>query len=117
MHATLSPGAELVLPWPRDFNALAYVLAGRGGVGPEGRPVSTGQLAVFGPGDSVTLSAASRQDEAGDLEVLLLGGRPIREPVAWQGPFVMNTPAEIVQAFEDFEAGRMGTVPPTAAAR
>jgi hypothetical protein len=117
VHATLSPGAELALPWPRDFNALAYVLAGRGRVGPESRPVSTGQLAVFGPGDSVTLGAAARQDQAGDLEVLLLGGRPIREPVAWQGPFVMNTRAEIAQAFEDFEAGRMGTVPPTTAAR
>ena len=115
VHATISPGAELVLPWPRDFNALAYVLAGRGSVGTEGRPVATGQLAGFGPGDSVTLRAEARQDETPDLEVLVLGGLPIREPVAWHGPFVMNTRAEIVQALADFEAGRMGTVPATRA--
>jgi redox-sensitive bicupin YhaK (pirin superfamily) len=112
VHATLSPGAELVLPWPADFNALAYVLAGNGAVGAERRPVATGQLAVFGPGDTVTLAAADRQDSpTPTLDVLVLGGLPIREPVAWHGPFVMNTDAEIIQAMEDFQAGRMGKVP------
>jgi quercetin 2,3-dioxygenase len=112
VHATLSPGAQLTLPWPRDFNALAYVLGGRGSAGTERRPIATGQLAVFGDGDAFTLAADTNQDgNAPNLEVLLLGGRPIREPVVWYGPFVMNTKAEIVQALEDFEAGRMGTVP------
>jgi quercetin 2,3-dioxygenase len=112
VHATLSPGAQLVVPWPAEFNALAYVLAGNGSVGAEGRPVTTGQLAVFGPGDAVTLAAADRQDSSSpNLDVLVLGGQPIREPVAWQGPFVMNTDAEIIQAMEDFQAGRMGKVP------
>jgi quercetin 2,3-dioxygenase len=112
VHATLSPGAQLTLPWPRDFNALAYVLGGRGSAGTERRPIATGQLAVFGDGDAFTLAADTTQDaNAPNLEVLLLGGRPIREPVVWYGPFVMNTKAEIVQALEDFEAGRMGTVP------
>jgi redox-sensitive bicupin YhaK (pirin superfamily) len=46
------------------------------------------------------------------MEVLLLGGLPIREQVAWYGPFVMNTKAEIVQAIEDYQAGRMGQIPP-----
>ncbi len=114
VHATLSPGAQLVVPWPAAFNALAYVLAGRGTVGSERRPVTTGQLAVFGPGDTLTVAAADRQDEAApNLDVLLLGGRPIGEPVAWHGPFVMNTDAEIIQALEDFQAGRMGQVPAT----
>ena len=45
------------------------------------------------------------------LEVLILGGAPIREPLAWAGPFVMNTKAEVLQAFEDFQAGRMGQIP------
>ena len=110
-HATLSPGAELVLPWPRDFNALAYVLGGRGTVGAEGRPVGTGQLAVFGRGDTMTVRADEHQDRTAALDVLLLGGLPIREPVVAQGPFVMNTRAEIIQAFDDYQAGRLGTIP------
>jgi len=111
-HATLTPGAELTLPWPPGFNALAYVLGGRGTVGTERRPVSTGQLAVFGPGDTVTVHADDHQEQrTPTLDVLLLGGAPIREPVAWHGPFVMNTRQEILDAFADFEAGRMGRVP------
>ena len=112
MHVTLSGGAELSVPWRRDFNALAYVLAGRGRVGPELRPVATGQLAVFGAGDYLTIRADAAQPGPNPrLEVLLLGGQPIREPVAWYGPFVMNTEAEIRQAFEDYQSGRMGTIP------
>jgi len=110
-HASLRPGAELQLPWPSEFNALVYVLAGDGTVGPEQRPVKSGQLAVFGTGDSITVRAAPQQAPTPDLEVLILGGRPIREPVAWQGPFVMNTRSELAQAFEDYQAGRMGTIP------
>jgi len=110
-HASLRPGAELELPWPSEFNALVYVLAGDGTVGPEQRPVKSGQLAVFGTGDSITVRAAPQQAPTPDLEVLILGGRPIREPVAWQGPFVMNTRSELAQAFEDYQAGRMGTIP------
>ena len=98
---------RLSLPWPPEFNALAYVLAGAGTVGTERRPIESGQLVVFGPGDVVTLDGGASQP----LDVLLLGGRPIREPVAAYGPFVMNTRAELVQAVEDFEAGRLGTVP------
>ncbi len=111
VHASVSPGARLELPWPASFNALAYVLAGRGTVGAEERPVWTGQLAVFGPGDVVEVAADARQDQTENLEVLLLGGQPIGEPVVAHGPFVMNTRAEIVQALEDFQAGRMGRLP------
>ncbi len=106
-HVTVSPGARLDISWRPDFNALAYVLAGTGTVGSERRPVATGQLAVFGDGDALTIDGTGRQP----LEVLLLGGRPIREPVAAYGPFVMNTRAELAQAVEDFNAGRLGTVP------
>jgi redox-sensitive bicupin YhaK (pirin superfamily) len=106
-HVTVSPGARVTVPWRKDFNALAYVLAGSGTVGGEKRPVATGQLAVFGAGDSITVDAAAGEP----VDVLLLGGEPIREPVAAYGPFVMNTRAELAQAFEDYQAGRLGTVP------
>jgi hypothetical protein len=112
LHATISPGARLELPWRPEFNALAYVLAGAGTVGSERRPIETGQLAVFGPGDAITLEAAPVQESRSPaLEALLLGGRPIREPVAWYGPFVMNTRDELLQAFEDYQAGRLGRIP------
>ena len=112
LHATLAPGAELRLPWRRDFNALVYVLAGSGSVGAERRPVRLGQLAVYGPGDLVTVRAAAAQERrSSQLDVLVLGGQPIREPIAAYGPFVMNTRAELIQAFEDYQAGRLGTIP------
>ncbi|MBW3605752.1 MAG: pirin family protein [Actinobacteria bacterium] len=111
-HATASPGAQLTLPWRPDFNALVYVLAGEGTVGVEQRPIRKGQLAVFGPGDTISVAAVTGQaSHEPELDVLVLGGRPIREPVAWMGPFVMNTRVEVVQAFEDFQAGRLGTIP------
>jgi len=112
VHATLAPGSRLVLPWAPEFNALAYALAGRGTVGEDRRPFSMGQLAVHGAGDAIVLEADTTQDaDVPGLDVLVLGGAPIREPVAAYGPFVMNTRAEIAQAFEDFQAGRLGTVP------
>ena len=112
VHATVWPGAQVRLPWRQDFNALGYVLAGEGSVGAERRPVRTGQLAVFGPGESITFAADKKMDgPSPSLDILLLGGAPIREPVAAYGPFVMNTRAELVQAFEDFQAGRLGTIP------
>ena len=101
------PGAQVRLPWQADFNSLGYVLAGSGSVGSDRRPVRMGQLAVFGAGDAITFAAAPKQD----MDILLLGGQPIREPVAAYGPFVMNTRAELVQAFEDYQAGRLGSIP------
>jgi redox-sensitive bicupin YhaK (pirin superfamily) len=115
-HTTIAPGARVVLPWSPEHNALAYVLSGRGSVGAEARPIADGQLAVFGPGDALTITADANQDShTPALEVLVLGGRPIREQVAWYGPFVMNTEDELRQAFEDFRSGRMGAIPATRA--
>jgi redox-sensitive bicupin YhaK (pirin superfamily) len=112
VHATVEPGARLDLPWDASYNALVYVLSGHGSVGDEQRPVRAGNLAVLGAGDFVTVQAGGRQDSRTPaLDVLVLGGEPIREPVAWAGPFVMNTKTEVMQAFEDFQKGRLGTIP------
>jgi redox-sensitive bicupin YhaK (pirin superfamily) len=132
VHATLSPGARLSLPWRTDYNALVYVMNGLGTVGApstplragasnaggttptEPTPIRTGQLAVFGAGDAITISAieARRQESRSpNLDVLVLGGRPIGEPVAWMGPFVMNTRDEVIQAVRDYQAGRLGSIP------
>jgi quercetin 2,3-dioxygenase len=112
VHATLAPGATVSLAWRADFNALVYAVAGRGQLGVERTPVRTGQLGVFGAGDSLTLAAPDAQDGSSPtFEALILGGRPIRQPVVAYGPFVMNTKAEIAQAMEDFRAGRLGRVP------
>ena len=88
------------------------MLAGQGTVGADRRPVRKGQLAVFGAGDVIRTAASTSQPQAEpNLDVLVIGGRPIREPIAMAGPFVMNTRAEVIQAFEDFQAGKLGTIP------
>jgi len=113
-HASIAPAARLELPWPREFNALAYVLSGRGTAGIGRVALREGQLAVFGPGDALAIAADDQQtSRAPRLEILLLGGRPIRETIAFYGPFVMNTREEIIQAIADYRAGRMGVIPPT----
>jgi hypothetical protein len=113
-HATMQPGAQLRVPWTPAFSAMAYVLEGRGYAGTDDRPIADHDLVVFGPGDSIELRAADRQPgPSPTLEVLLLGGLPIREPIAHYGPFVMNTREQIIEAIDDFQQGRMGVVPAT----
>ncbi len=112
VHATLSPEADMTLPWRADYNALVYVLAGHGTVGPDRVSIQTGQLAVLGAGSTLRVAASTAQESRSPtLDVLVLGGRPIREPVAWAGPFVMNTRDEVMQAFEDYQTGRLGSIP------
>jgi redox-sensitive bicupin YhaK (pirin superfamily) len=112
LHATIAPGAQLSVPWNRDFNAMAYVLTGQGFAGPQHRPVFDHQLVQFGTGDNLVLRAAERMEGGWDaLDVPLLGGLSIREPVVSYGPFVMNTHAEINEALADYQAGRLGIVP------
>ena len=111
-HASVSPGERLRVPWRPDFNALVYVLAGQGAVGPDRQSIGEGQLAVLGQGNLVSIFSDPKQEsKAPALEILLLGGRPIGEQIAWHGPFVMNTREEIIQAIQDYHAGRMGRIP------
>jgi len=112
IHATVSPGAAITLPWRSDFNALVYALNGRGTAGAEKRPFGMGQAVVFGDGDSITVQAdATQESRSPNLDVVILGGLPIREPVAHYGPFVMNSHRELQQAMEDFQSGRFGQIP------
>ena len=107
LHVTLEPGGAFEQPIPEDFDAFAYVFDGEAVVGPYAERAPSGAMAIFDrDGD------AARLENRADMraEILLLGGRPLREPVARYGPFVMNTPEEIREAFEDFRAGRMGRI-------
>jgi redox-sensitive bicupin YhaK (pirin superfamily) len=112
VHATVEAGGRLDLPWDVDFNALVYVLNGSGTVGTEGRPIRMGQAAVLGAGDYLSLTADRAQESRSPkLDVIVVGGKPIREPLAWAGPFVMNTKDEILKAYEDFQRGHFGHIP------
>ncbi|MEE6178994.1 pirin family protein [Mycobacterium sp. 050134] len=115
-HATIHNGARLSMPWRRDFNALVYVLSGRGYVGPDAHPVRQGQLAVLAAGDRITVGAHSAHDSSSTtaMDVLLLGGQPIREPVFHYGPFVMNSRSELIEALQDYQDGKFGSIPPNA---
>jgi quercetin 2,3-dioxygenase len=111
-HLTLAPGAQIDIPWRTDFNALIYVLAGSGSVGAELRPLKTGQTAVLVNGDTLRLKADDVQEtRSPNFEVFIIGGVPLREPVVQYGPFVMSNKQEIMEAFEDYQAGRFGHIP------
>lgn len=106
---TLQPGADVTLPFSSKMQMMVYVFEGSARVGADATIVREGQLAIFGAGDFVQLTASTEP-----ARLLLLGGVPLREPVARYGPFVMNTREEIAQAFADFQSGRMGEITRTA---
>jgi redox-sensitive bicupin YhaK (pirin superfamily) len=112
VHVTVPADGFLTIPWNPRFNALVYVLTGGGFVGSHQQPIHAHQLAQLGPGQSIQLRAAKHMaDGTSALDVLVMGGLPLREPIASYGPFVMNTRAEIVTAIEDFQSGRLGRIP------
>jgi quercetin 2,3-dioxygenase len=108
-HVTIEPDAEVRLPWRSDFSAMVYVLSGSGSTGDDRTALTEGQLAVMGAGDTLVVKADRVQSQRSPkLEVLVLGGQPINEPIAHCGPFVMNTHVELAKAVDDFQSGRMG---------
>jgi quercetin 2,3-dioxygenase len=109
LHYTLRPGGTVAQAVPEGFNVFAYVIEGEGRFGPDGRAAHRGQMVLF-DADGAEARVSNPSDASGDLELLLIGGQPIGEPVARYGPFVMNTEAEIYQAFDDFRSGRMGAI-------
>ncbi len=109
LHFTLQPGGHVAQPVPQDYNVFAYIVDGAGFFGEEGERGTDGQMVMFAPdGDEVRIENPAHAES--ELDVLLIGGVPLNEPVARYGPFVMNTEAEIRQAFEDYRSGRMGAI-------
>lgn len=109
LHYTLRPGASIFQPMPQEYNTFAYVLEGVGLFGADWERGEDGQMIIFAP-DGETVAIANPEDAPAPLDLLLIGGVPLKEPVVRYGPFVMNTEAEIIQAIADYQTGRMGRI-------
>ena len=109
LHYTLALGARVIQPAPTSYTVFAYVFGGSGNLGSNERVATAHQMALFA-NDGEAISITSSPDGSGDLEVLVIGGMPLREPAARYGPFVMNTNQEISQAIEDYQNGNMGQI-------
>jgi quercetin 2,3-dioxygenase len=110
LHYTVAPGARVVQAVPREFSAFGYVFAGAASFGDEMREAGAHQMVIFAnDGDEISLAAADQHEP---LELMLIGGVPLHEPIARYGPFVMNTQAEIADAITDYQSGRFGEIPP-----
>jgi hypothetical protein len=109
VHYRIEPGGMATQQVPHDYNAFAYIIDGLGLFGAEGERGADGQMVMLAPdGDEVRIE--NPEDAKATLEVLVIAGVPLNEPIARYGPFVMNTETEIHQAFEDYRQGRMGAI-------
>ena len=107
LDCSLAPAASFAQPIPPEFNAFAYVVEGNGHFGPGRRAARPHEMVLFAEdGDAISLEAPADSP----LRALVVAGVPLREPVARHGPFVMNTRQEILQAVEDYQAGRLGAI-------
>lgn len=109
LHVTVQPGSELVQPLPANYSAFAFVISGAGHFGTEAKAASAHQMVIFAA-DGAAVKLAVPADAGAPLELLLLAGVPLNEPVVRYGPFVMNTEQEIHQAVRDYQSGRMGEI-------
>jgi hypothetical protein len=109
LHFTIQPGGALTQSVPEEQSGLIYVFKGTARIGSEKRAVGEGQAALLESGDSVEIAVDAAAP--GEAQLLLLSGKPLQEPVARYGPFVMNTPEQIEQAFRDYQSGRFGVIP------
>lgn len=109
LHFTLQQGAKVAQPVPQDYNAFAYVVGGRGLFGADEKPAQREQVVLFA-NDGNKISIKAPDNATSPLDVLLIAGVPLKEPVARYGPFVMNTKEEIYQAIDDYRSGRMGKI-------
>ena len=109
LHYRIKPGGVAIQRVPKAFNAFVYVVDGAGLFGADKERAGDGQMVLFAQdGDEVRIENPSDAKTA--LDLLFIAGFPLNEPVARYGPFVMNTPQEIHQAFEDYRQGRMGQI-------
>ena len=112
LHFKLEPGARITQPVPEEYNAFAYVIKGKAlfeQINNSNKIIERENLVIFDKdGKEVYIQAAKESKDP--LELLLIGGIPLREPIARYGPFVMNTQQEIYQAIEDYRGGKMGRI-------
>jgi len=109
LHYTIAPGGRVTQHIPEAQGAFVYVFAGAGRFSPEDTAAAEGQMVVLDrDGDVVSMRVPDDAEEP--MQLLLISGEPLDEPVARHGPFVMNTPEEIARAIEDYQAGRMGKI-------
>jgi hypothetical protein len=107
LDCELQPGASYTQPTPPEYNAFAYVVEGKGIFGSNRRSAAKHEMVLFASdGDAMSLEAAN----GSPLKALLIGGVPLKEPVSRYGPFVMNTRQEILQAFDDYQSGKLGEI-------
>lgn len=109
LHFTIQPGGQLLQAVPEGYNAFAYIIDGTGLFGAEGEQADDGQMVMFAP-TGEAISIANSSEATVPLDVLLIAGVPLNEPVTRYGPFVMNTKEEVYQAIDDFQNGRMGEI-------
>ena len=109
LHYRIKPGGSVVQYAPRDYNAFVYVIEGEGRFGAEKEHAADGQMVLLAP-DADEVRIENPSDAKATLEVLLIAGSPLNEPIARYGPFVMNTREEIYQAIEDYRDGKMGEI-------
>ncbi len=109
IHFMLKPNGKVVQHIPKDYNAFAYVIKGVGFFGKNEQSAQRGQMVIFArDGDEISIRAPA--NAISPLDVLLLAGMPLKEPIVQYGPFIMNTSEEIHQAIEDYRSGKMGRI-------
>ena len=109
LHYRIAPGGVVTQKLPDTYNTFAYIISGEGLFGEESERAVDGQIVLFAQdGDEIRIENPA--DAQASLEILLIGGVPLNEPIARYGPFVMNTQEEIFEAFADYRLGKMGTI-------
>jgi redox-sensitive bicupin YhaK (pirin superfamily) len=109
LHFTLQPGGEVTQPVPENYSAFAYVISGKGLFGKNKITVGEKNLIVF-KNDGEYISISESENARSPLDILLVAGMPLNEPIVQYGPFVMNTKEEIDKTLEDYRNGRIGKI-------